>query len=77
MQRDSSSKPAPIAVAVAVDEIPEELDVEKLGRKRPDVFSSAWTEAVFVGSMLMCLSMAVCTQQYPSVSARLVTDGVQ
>ncbi|KPM45310.1 hypothetical protein AK830_g1142 [Neonectria ditissima] len=56
MQRHGISKPVPIAVAV--DEIPEELDVEKLGRKRPDVFSSTWTEAVFVGSMLMCLSMA-------------------
>ncbi|KAH8736509.1 major facilitator superfamily domain-containing protein [Ilyonectria robusta] len=41
-----------------MDEIPEELDVEILGRKRPDVFSSTLTEAIFVGSMLMCLSMA-------------------
>ncbi|KAF7542416.1 hypothetical protein G7Z17_g11592 [Cylindrodendrum hubeiense] len=46
------------STVVVVDEIPEELDLENLGRKRPDVFSSTWTEAIFVGSMLMCLSMA-------------------
>ncbi|KAH7134347.1 major facilitator superfamily domain-containing protein [Dactylonectria macrodidyma] len=46
------------SIVVVVDEVPEELDLEKLGRKRPDAFSSTWTEAVFVGSMLMCLSMA-------------------
>ena len=32
---------------------------EKLGRERPDVFKSAWQEAIFVISLLVSLSMAV------------------
>ena len=57
MARDSSCKS--IDIAIAVDEKPEELDVEALGRKRPDVFTSAWMEVAFVGCMLVSLSMAV------------------
>lgn len=37
------------------------LDVEKLGRQRPDVFSSTWVEVAFVASILIALSMAVWT----------------
>jgi hypothetical protein len=48
-----------LSTVVAVDEVPEKFDAEKLGRKRPEVFSSTFVEVVFVGSMLMCLSMAV------------------
>ena len=50
-----------LSTVVAVDEVPEKFDAEKLGRKRPVVFSSTFVEVVFVGSMLMCLSMAVRT----------------
>lgn len=68
MIKDSRSN-SESTIVVMVDEIPEELDLEILGRKRPDVFSSTLTEAIFVGSMLMCLSMAV--RIYPK-PARLV-----
>lgn len=37
------------------------LDVEKLGRQRPEFFSSIWTEVAFVTSILISLSMAVST----------------
>lgn len=45
---------------VEVDEVPQEFSPEIMGRKRPDVFTSAWKEVVFVGSMLVALAMAVC-----------------
>lgn len=51
------------STTVGVHEVPEEFDVERLGRKRPEVFSSTFVEVVFVGSMLMCLSMAVRTPE--------------
>lgn len=52
-----------LAIHVVVDEIPEEFSPEIIGRKRPDVFTSAWREVVFVGSMLVALAMAVCWSQ--------------
>lgn len=48
---------------VEVDERPEELNAEILGRKRPEVFTSAWSEVAFVASMLVALSMAVCSKR--------------
>lgn len=46
-------------VTVVVDEVAPELDVETLGRQRPEVFSSTWMEVAFVGSMLISLAMGV------------------
>lgn len=47
---------------VEVDERREELNAEILGRQRPEVFTSAWSEVAFVASMLVALSMAVCSK---------------
>ena len=46
--------------AVSSEAIPQSQDVEKLGRQRPEVFSSTWMEIAFVASMLGALAMAVC-----------------
>jgi hypothetical protein len=35
------------------------VDPVRLGRQRPEVFSSTWTEVAFVLSVLMSLAMAV------------------
>ncbi|KAM5347944.1 hypothetical protein ACJ41O_007768 [Fusarium nematophilum] len=53
---DSSSKEADIRITV--EDIPEEFNLEKLGRKRPEIFKSAWSEAGFVISMVTSLAMA-------------------
>lgn len=47
-------------ITVVVEEISEEANAEILGRKRPEIFTSTWSEVAFVGSMLVALSMAVC-----------------
>ena len=38
---------------------PGTLNVEELGRRRPDVFSSIWVEVAFITSVLVSLAMAV------------------
>lgn len=50
---------AVVLVAEADDELPQTIDVEKLGRQRPESFSSIWMEIAFVVSILGSLSMAV------------------
>lgn len=54
-----SSESSSTETLVAVEETPQVIDVEKLGRKRPDVFSSTWMEVAFVASILTSLAMAV------------------
>lgn len=50
----------PVVMIQEVSEgLPKTLDVEKLGRQRPAVFSSTWLEVSFVASMLGSLAMAV------------------
>lgn len=48
--------------AKASDQSPEfynEMDLEKLGRARPDVFSNAWSETAFVFSIVMSQVLSV------------------
>ncbi|KAF4465079.1 major facilitator superfamily transporter [Fusarium albosuccineum] len=40
-----------------MEEVPDEFDFEKLGRKRPEVFKSTWTEVAFIISMVTSLTM--------------------
>ncbi|KAF4981323.1 hypothetical protein FZEAL_2856 [Fusarium zealandicum] len=56
MQVDGSSKKD--NTRIVVEEIPDGFDYEKLGRKRPVIFKSAWTEAGFIASMVTSLAMA-------------------
>lgn len=60
-----SSESSSTDTLVAVEENSEVLDVEKLGRQRPDAFSSTWTEVAFVTSILISLAMAVRTPPHP------------
>lgn len=39
---------------------PQKLDLERLGRQRPDVFKSTLSEIFFAASMLVSMLMAVC-----------------
>lgn len=54
---------APREPAVAKEALEDDarhaIDVEKLGRQRPDVFPTTWHEVAFVASILGSLAMAV------------------
>lgn len=43
----------------AIETPPSEMDLEKLGRQRPAVFSTRWAEIGFVVSLLGSMIMAV------------------
>lgn len=45
---------------ITIEEIPEEFDLERLGRQRPEAFKSTWTEVAFVASMVTSLAATVC-----------------
>ncbi|KAK5988070.1 Efflux pump terJ-like protein [Cladobotryum mycophilum] len=47
-----------VAITEASEDLPHVTDVDKLGRQRPEVFSSAWMEVAFVISVLFSLGMA-------------------
>jgi len=47
----------------------ERIDIERLGRQRPAVFASTWTEAGFVLALLMSMMISV-RDLYPGASAR-------
>ncbi|KAH6608388.1 major facilitator superfamily transporter [Trichoderma cornu-damae] len=49
---------AVVVVTETDDELSQNIDVEKLGRQRPEAFSSTWMEIAFVISILGSLSMA-------------------
>ncbi|RSL71937.1 hypothetical protein CEP54_001066 [Fusarium duplospermum] len=54
MVPSNNSKEADIRITI--EEIPEEFDLARLGRQRPEVFKSTWTEVAFVASMVTSLA---------------------
>jgi hypothetical protein len=54
----------------AMDEAPKVIDVEKLGRQRPEVFASAWSEAAFATSLLLSLTMSVSSLKPTRIQVR-------
>lgn len=63
MAEKEVNKPVQDAVVLVAETDDERsqttIDVEKLGRQRPEAFSSTWMEIAFVVSILGSLSMAV------------------
>lgn len=58
----SSNKPSDTPIVVVtevVEDLSQTIDIEKLGRQRPEVFSSTWQEVAFVISIIGSLCMAV------------------
>jgi hypothetical protein len=49
----------------ARETLPTELDLEALGRRRPDIFSTIWTELGFCFSLLTSMMMAVSVHRKP------------
>lgn len=49
----------PMAQPAEADEKQQVIDLDKLGRQRPEIFSSTAKEIAFVVSMLGALTMAV------------------
>lgn len=56
-----SSKPPSVALGQAGDEEaqPQEIDIEALGRQRPAVFGTIWSELGFCFSLVASMLMAV------------------
>jgi hypothetical protein len=40
---------------------PQTIDLEVLGRKRPDVFPNTFYEVLFCGALLVSMLMSVCS----------------
>jgi hypothetical protein len=47
-----------------MDEALKTIDLEKLGRQRPETFASAWREVAFASSLLVSLTMAVSASEH-------------
>ena len=56
-----SSKPPSVALGQADEEAQtQEIDIEALGRQRPAVFGTIWSELGFCFSLVASMLMAVC-----------------
>ena len=55
--------------------IPTQIDIERMGRQRPDIFKTWWAEIGFCVAILGSMLSAV-TQPYPPARTQLTSTGV-
>jgi hypothetical protein len=55
--------------------IPTKIEIERMGRQRPDIFKTWWAEVGFCFAILGSMLSAV-TQSYPPTRMQLTSTGV-
>lgn len=74
-QPEEAEKPAQPTNLPTIEES-EEARLERLGRQRPEVFESVWSEIGFVFSICMSQILTVCLS-YPNISIQaLINTGI-